>query len=127
MAKKKATKKQTRTADDKTAFQVRFDADLHAEMKAAAEEAGISLNQLVQGICRGALAYLVQGEARVADDGLVQVEPTKKCVFFGETGRRLTPEEREIYEEADHPPPPDKKGFVWFGLDFTDRGFVRYK
>jgi len=112
------------------AMQVRFDGDLHQQLKATAETAGISLNQLIQGICRGAIAHLVQGEPDVDDGGFVRTKPQRGCVFFGRAGFVPTDGEEECEEcFGKNGVYPDfvEKGTVWFGLDFTNRGYVRYQ
>lgn len=115
--------------DGTVAFQVRMDADLHARLKREADQAGISMNQLIQGTLRGALERLVQGEADVSRSGFVQVRPQKGCLFFGSPGVSVPePHERIHYQEAGiTPPEKEDKGYVWFGLDFTNRGVVRYQ
>lgn len=115
--------------DGSVAFQVRLDADLHAQLKREAETAGISMNQLIQGILRGVLDRLVQGEAEVGRSGFVNVRPQKGCVFFGQPGVSLPePWELENLERAGVTPPDEEfKGYVWFGLDFTNRGVVRFQ
>ena len=40
--------------DERVIFQLRLASDIHRELKQAAEIAGLSLNQLINGICRGA-------------------------------------------------------------------------
>jgi hypothetical protein len=111
----------------KVVFQVRFDADVHRDLKLQAEIAGISLNQLIQGICRGAVAHLVQGEASIRN-GFVTAREQRKCVFFGRQGIHYTENEAEAYRHhySGDEPPPNDNGDVWFGLDFSERGFVRY-
>lgn len=110
------------------AFQVRFDADLHARLKAEADAADISLNQLVQGICRGALDFLHQGEAEMLSTGFVKARQQKRCVYFGRPGWSCSAEEAERIRDAtgDEPAEPDK-GALWFSLDFTNRGVVRHQ
>lgn len=111
-------------------FQLRLDADLHGRLKAAAENAGISLNQLIQGICRGAEASLVQGEARLLQGGFVDAKPQRGCVFFGRPGVMPAGHEKECdeyYEMHGKYPEEVDLGLVWFGLDFTNRGVVQYQ
>lgn len=110
------------------AFQVRFDADLHTQLKNAADAASISLNQLIQGICRGAVAHLVQGEPDVSLSGYVRVKPQQGCVFFGRAGMYPSQDEAEKhYHLTGEEPAPIDNGTVWFALDFTNRGFVRFQ
>ena len=118
-----------KTGESKTvAFQVRFDADLHEALRREAEQAGISLNQLIQGICRGSLSYLVQGEAEKTRDGFVLVKPQKGCVFFGRRGVHYSDRERqEFYSGEGNELAEDDPGALWFALDFTNRGVVRYE
>jgi hypothetical protein len=116
--------------NETVAFQVRLDVDLHEQMKKAAEKADISLNQLIQGICRGAMAHLVQGEPEIDDGGYVSQKQQRGCVFFGRVG--FIPEELKDKIESDYStsgiyPNSVDKGAVWFGLDFTNRGYVRYQ
>lgn len=113
--------------DGSVAFQVRLDADLHARLKEAAETAGISMNQLIQGTLRGAMEYLVQGEADMQAFGWVRQRKQKGCVFFGRVGYSLDEEEVMEYRSRGEKPPEPDKGLVWFGLDYTNRGVVRYQ
>ena len=109
------------------AFQVRFDPDLHQELHKVAEEAGISLNQLIQGICRGALGHVYQGEAFVSPSGFMRVKPQRGCLFFGQPGDSWTEDEEIDYHETGEMPKGKDRGRVWFGLDFTNRGVVTYR
>jgi hypothetical protein len=114
---------------DAVPYQLRLDAELHAGLKAAADTAGISLNQLIQGICRGALANLVQGEAVVGMGGFVSAKGQRGCVFFGREGSMPLGQEDDCrieYAEQGKYPEGVETGSVWFGLDFTNRGLVRY-
>ncbi len=125
VAKKTAARrKETAEDDGRVAFQVRFDRDLQEQLKQQAEEAGLSLNQLIQGICRTASRYLVQGEPHELVNGFIDSRPMKRCVFFGRRGEwGGTPEEVEQWElDTGELPPPRDKGFLLFSLDFTDRG-----
>jgi len=132
MVKKRPTKLPKNSAPEAepegtVPFQVRFDADLHARLKREAEKADISLNQLIQGICRGVLDYLHQGEAEETKAGFVVSRPQKRCLFIGRPGiSEYEPDEameyRLVYRED--PPPPDD-GILLFSLDFTNRGVVR--
>lgn len=108
------------------AFQVRFDADLHAQVKHCAEHAGISMNQLIQGIVRGALDHFQYGEPWVDAYGVVNVRPRRGCVFFGRPGDY--PEDgRERSSAAGLPLPITDPGTIWFGLDYTNRGVVQFR
>lgn len=116
-------------AMETVAIQVRLGGDVHQQLKETAETAGISLNQLIHGICRGAMAHVVQGEPVIDGGKFISAKPQRGCVFFGHTG--WIPEElKDKYEyeyavNGEYPANTDK-GTVWFGLDFTNRGVVRY-
>ena len=119
--------------DEKVAFQVRFDADLHQKLKQQAEEAGISLNQLIQGVCRACSENLHVGEFKFVNDQmkLGTIKYTKRCVTFGDPGIYISEEEREkasaYHQDRYHEEvPADRPSKIWFGLDFTDRGYVHY-
>ena len=119
-------KKAVSVPDDATsAFQLRLDSELHDRFKKIAEEADVSLNQLIQGILWGTVENLKLGEAFVESDKTVRVEPRKKCLYVGRAGFYRSPRERARDEEEGWDSPPDDKGELWFGLDFTNRGVVR--
>jgi hypothetical protein len=89
----------------KTRFELRFDADVYDSVNKLADQVGVSLNQLMQGITRWAVEHSNPGE------------------FVG--GR--------VHDENDVPMTTrDQAGVVWFGdqspvfeLDFTERRVVR--
>lgn len=122
-SKNAAPAKDSRPADgEKVAFQVRFDSDLHARLVQLAEESGISLNQLVQGMCRGTLAAAHAGEwneyAFLQGDKpypFVRSKPAKGCVWFGKEG-----------EFDEHMGEPVHSGTFWFGIDVRERGDVHF-
>ena len=117
MAKKLPTPEPQSAEDGKVSLQLRLEAELHERLRKTAEEAGISLNQLIQGICWGVVDKVVQGEAKRSPDGFVHWEMRKKCLFFGCPGSFNDPDGRD--------PTPEYLGEYWFGLDFTNRGVVR--
>ena len=126
MAKRKNVEEQASDEEGKVPVQVRLDAELHEKLKRVAEEANISMNQLVNGMCWGLIGKSVQGEATKHSSGFVAVEKRKKCLFFGEPGYSLTPRERADIEAEGHGAQiDDRDGEVWFKLDFTNRGVVR--
>jgi hypothetical protein len=134
MAKRKRIEKvparrepETTEGAETVAFQVRFDADLHARLKAEAEKADISLNQLIQGICRGTVDYLHQGEAEQTEGGFVSSRAQKRCIFFGKPGVTYDPDDLEYIRRDLGGEPATSKGFLWFSLDFTNRGVVRHQ
>jgi len=116
MAKKKET-------TGNVAFQVRLDAVTHSQLKQAAEEADLSLNQLVTGLLRGCAAHLVVGEAGRDDNNVVYPRNTPKCVFIGKKGSYPSKDAIDYAEWAEEEIGP-YRGEVWFGLDYSGRGFV---
>ena len=130
MAKKKTSgpKRTKQTEGQKVAMQLRVDSDLYGGLKAAAEESGISLNQLIQGMCRGCLAHLVQGEPNyVGKLRLLGRRPQRECVFFGKLGERATEADKGAAAHGLLEPEEgeDDLGNFWFALDYSGRG-VRY-
>ena len=126
MAKRQSVEEHASDEEGKVPVQVRLDTELHEKLKRVAEEANISMNQLVNGMCWGLIDKAVQGEAKQVSSGLVTVEKRRKCLFFGEPGVSHSPRERaEIEAEGYGAPLDDRNGDVWFKLDFTNRGVVR--
>lgn len=111
-------------ATGNVAFQVRLDAETHSQLKQAAEEADLSLNQLVTGLLRGCAAHLVVGEAGRDDKNVVYPRSTPKCVFVGKKGSYPSREETEWLRTMEGEDPMPYPGEVWFGLDYSGRGFV---
>lgn len=111
----------------KVAMQVRLDADLHSDLHATAESLGVSVNQLIQAICRAALSAKHLGKP-TRERGFLRCKPEGGCVMFGKPGN---------YEQGDleHRPewvvdkfgeslPKQDDGQLWFWLDFSERGNV---
>jgi len=126
MARKQPLQVSPSVEDGKVSLMLRLDTELHEKLRVTAEQAGISLNQMVQGICWGAIENVVQGEAKRQANGFVGVQPRKKCLFFGKLGYFKEPQHEleDIYNNG-FDPAPESKGEYWFGLDFTNRGVVR--
>ncbi len=114
--------------EGKVAFQVRFDAAIHKKLKDAAEESGLSLNQLIQGICNACAENLHMGEPKFRQEGHVTSNPVKKCVYFGDTGRMYDDEELYIDRQTSgiNNVPLAQKANIWFSLDYSDRRFKTY-
>jgi hypothetical protein len=113
----------------KVAFQIRFEAELHRKLKAAADQSGMSLNQLLQGICSACVENIHIGEPEFQREGYIVPRYVRKCVYFGNNGYRLTDEEfREIQSNADEPDTVARvsPGKIWFGLDYSERNFKTY-
>ena len=86
-----------------TQFALRLDSDLHQDLKNVSNVAGLSMNQLIHGICEAAISNVHVGEPAQAD-GLISIEKRAGCVFFGDV----------------------EEGTIWFGLDFSGRGYRKY-
>jgi predicted HicB family RNase H-like nuclease len=113
----------------KVAFQIRFEAELHRKLKAAADQSGMSLNQLLQGICSACVENIHMGEPNFHPDGYVLSRPVRKCVYFGYRGYSLTDEElRDIQTSVDEPDSVARvsQGKIWFSLDYSERNFKTY-
>jgi uncharacterized protein (DUF1778 family) len=129
MAKKRAKATPTKREAGRVDLKFRFDADLHELLRQAADEAGVSLNQLVQGICRAAAEVMHAGEAERLNSGFVtQRSHRKQCLFFGRPGNHeKAGEEHPDYMKSkygDAEPPQQDNGVLWFSLDFSERGSV---
>lgn len=108
-------------ADDgsKVALQLRFDREVHDGIKDIAERAGISVNQLIQGMTRWAVAHAHVGEPCWTQDEFgdtLESRPQPGCVWFG----RIGDSPRYPDDEQVGPIPS-----VAFALDFTERRVIR--
>lgn len=110
---------------------IRFDADLHNALQSLAAEVDVSMNQLVQGILRGAVVNSHVGEPKIGKGGAVSVRVgtveengqvtryrDKGCIFFGQTAQDSQPDDKGDVEFD--------PGRVWFFLDFRNKGVVRF-
>jgi hypothetical protein len=127
MAKKKKVPAKAEPAG-KTRLELRFDSDLAETMKSFADEAGISVNQMVQGIVRWAMSKAVVGEAYRDEFGGWRVKPADGCIFFGSLCQPWEHSQEALQYEDETGKPAAKyadKGNVFFALDFTERRVVR--
>ncbi|MEL7500653.1 MAG: toxin-antitoxin system HicB family antitoxin [Planctomycetota bacterium] len=149
-ARKKATKKTTRkkSVEDEekqnpeySQFALRLRPELYSKLKETAETASMSMNQLIQGMCEAAIDNVHIGEAQQIG-GIVSTRDVPGCVFFGDLGHGVYQgqegeplSEQEAAEEygprifEDRAPGVDylgRKGVVWFGLDYSGRGYRKY-
>lgn len=95
-------------ADGKAVFQVRLDGDVHEKLKAAAATAGISMNQLIQGVLRWAGDHVRQGRPTLKGK-VVGEQPCGECVWFGHVTKPMGIGER------------GHEGMFVFMLDYSDR------
>jgi len=124
-----AKQKQEQAESETVSFLVRLDKEVHTKLKAAAEQADLSITQVIQGICRASAENMKVGEPRIAQGKYVEMQPVNKCIAFGRLGYYKSDEEREWIKK--HEPweaeelPENQPGEVWFSLDYTNRG-VKY-
>ena len=111
----------------KSRFELRFDSEVYEGIRRLAEQSGISVNQLMQGLAGWAIKRGIPGESERDEDGFVKVRDQPGCVFFGKRGANWKPGEREEWEEAYGEDMGDyrEQGEVIFTLDFTVRRVVR--
>lgn len=89
MAKKIARKSEQPKQPEKARYELRIDEDLLNKIKAIAEAADISVNQLICGLLEWASRDPHLGEPDKQDDGSFKVRPQAGCVFWGELGGPL--------------------------------------
>ena len=153
MAKKKTTKKTKKQAveprkqtHDQTQFALRLKQDLYQTLKAKAEEASVSMNQLIHGICEACMENAHVGEAVVVsgEKGVFETRQEDGCLYFGpiESSVYATPKgtmsgsqiedeygPEHLIAEVGSSSGIDCIGFranIWFGLDYSGRGYRRY-
>lgn len=126
MAKKQAARERDA---GKTRIELRFDDQLYKRAKDLADRAGISVNQLMQGLARWFLDRAQVGEPYRESDGSVRMRSQEGCVWAGNPGFRYSDEERQRMAEDNECPlsevPREDKGNIIMFLDFTERRVVR--
>ncbi|SMP77066.1 hypothetical protein SAMN06265222_12283 [Neorhodopirellula lusitana] len=112
MAKKA---KASAASSSKTRLEARVDEELANEFRDVAESAGISVNQLLQGLVAWATENAVQGCPVYDKNGLeVSVEERPGCLFFGKASDR----EQIMKTQSD-------EGTVHFVLDLSLKNAIR--
>jgi len=108
-----------KTADiGKTRLELRFDTDVYDGINKIADEAGVSVNQLMQGLARWAIAHANQGEASFDHEHkFYRKTPQTGCIWFGEPSK-------EVYDHKTGDIINTEPEF-YFQLDFTERRVVR--
>lgn len=92
---------------------LRFDNEVYEAVKELAERAGVSANQLMEGLSRWAIKNVKVGVPILNDDGEVIGEKVEQgSVWAGQV------------VEASNANPKQKRS-VWMYLDFTNRRVVR--
>lgn len=144
MAKKKATKSapveretvRNPEGADKVRFELRFDRQVYEQVRRLADETGVSINQLMQGLARWGASALKPGEPQRDDNGYVSVREQPGCLWAGRHGRGKKISSNEFFDENGREPMCDDelwerdvseygKGEVYVFLDFTERRVVR--
>ncbi|WP_437192707.1 hypothetical protein [Planctomicrobium sp. SH527] len=144
MAKKKAAAKKNSVPQpvapqlgEKSRLELRLDTPLVEQLKRLADQNGISVNQLMQGVARWAVEKLQPGEPVRNADGHVTIREQSGCLWAGRPGRYKTLSEEEYFRmygddgwmsEEDRTIPDISeygKGEVYLFLDFTERRVVR--
>lgn len=144
MAKRKTPTKRAEKAD-RTALQVRLREDVREKLSSEAQAAGLSLNQLIEGILEANAWRIVQGEPYQPEsfDPVVARRNVSHCVFFGTVGsvNWCFDAKDQVPEYFDPPKDIDvrfvgcskltehrtvrERGAVWYVLDYSQRP-VRY-
>lgn len=125
----------------KTRVELRFDSDVYDRIKGLADQAEVSVNQLMHGLARWAAEKLWVGEPVKNDQGHVSHNGSQKgCLWAGETAIRSSysaEEKRRILQDYEDDPQlahhvieeghveDMHKGKVFVRLDFTERRVVR--
>ncbi len=123
MARKNASPPKQRD-EGKTRFELRFDDDVYDAVKRAADETGISVNQLMQGIARWAMKHVHPSEeVQYVTQDVIHCTAQPGCVWFGQ-------ETTDVVEVQVGPDPEmTEQGIIparlYFTLDFTERSVVR--
>lgn len=145
MAKKKAAAKKNSVPQpvasqlgEKSRLELRLDTPLVEQLKRLADQNGISVNQLMQGVARWAVEKLQPGEPIRDEDGHVTIRQQPGCLWAGRRGDYRSMSFDECFEAwgelAGNIPPDERvtrdtspygKGEVYIFLDFTERRVVR--
>lgn len=127
MAKKKAVSK--KTENKKIAFPLRLDPDVMEGVRKLADDAEVSLNQLLHGLARFAVKNGFAGEPEFLDEEkrFIRVKRQPGVVAFGRPAAKFSKEEAREYEQIVQEEAPAFKddGEYYFSLDFTQRFVVR--
>ena len=124
MAKKKpAAPVQVRNPEgaDKVRFELRFDKDVFERVRDLAEGAGVSVNQLMQGLARWGVQRLRLGEPVRDDAGRVSHRRQPGCLWAGREASDVVTDDGEIVPDTSS----YGRGEVYVCLDFTERRVVR--
>jgi len=91
----------------KARFETRVDPETHARLRQLADDAGVSMNQLIEGVLVWAMSKAYPGRPRIHDNGPGYYDSTEDpAVWFGFDGFKPDGE-------------PVGNGHVLFVLDFS--------
>ena len=119
--------RQTKFDDGKQRFECRFDQDVYDGIKKLADETGVSMNQMLQGLARAAMRYAHPGKEIEIDHetGPGFERDQEGAVWLGRGGYHRA----AIQHEPGDTPDPDDFEYVpielFYQLDFTERRVVR--
>lgn len=128
MGKKKAVRP-VESAPSKARLELRFDNEVYEKIKLLADDAQISVNQLMQSLALWAGTYGHAGEPRRDAEGFLRNVNQPGCVWVGTLGWK--PDELDDHElawngeELSQIPEKDRKGTLNLNLDFTERRVLR--
>ena len=123
---KKKAKRTKKEASNKTRIELRFDTDVAERVQSLADQIGISLNQLMQGLARWATQNAIVGEPHRDEEGNVRNRTQEGSVWFGMEAKYIEAWElqqadsRNEYTEGEW-----SRSELWGCLDFTERRVVR--
>lgn len=101
----------------KERLEIRVDTDLAGALRDLSRESGISLNQLIGGICRWAVQHAHVGGV-ASDRGEIVTTDDAEVIWFGFDGVEDGPEDSELPAPAE----------VFFVLDYSaGRAVVNHK
>lgn len=123
MGKKKATRQKD---DGKTRLEIRFDNEVYEGIRALADDAGISVNQLLQGMARWGITNAHVGEPTWNQYAVLEIKKTPGCIFFGRKAKShsIADQESFLHHTGEELGEWETKGEVYFALDFTERRVV---
>lgn len=103
-------RKKLKPSQMKDRVELRLDYELNDKLKDVADEAGISVNQLVQGLLYWAIPQAHIGYP-IADssDQFIHTEKRDEMVWFGEDGKRIGPDDCPV------------DSCYYFTLDFSSK------
>lgn len=100
----------------KARLEIRLDASVVAELQKLANDAGLSVNQVMSGLTRWAVQHGHPGVPRAIGDMIVS-DDVKGCMWFGRQER-----EGDVDEDGNH---TEIYPEVWIALDYSEERALR--